>query len=157
MYDPPLAYFITFRTFGTWLHGDVRGSVDRYHNEFGTPVLKADPDLEAEAEAKMCREAVVLTPAQRVIIDRTIREVCTHKEWYLRALNVRTNHVHAIVSSTRPPEFIMNALKSWGTRRLVEAGEWARGDRLWSRHGSTRYLFKEEDVNHEIKYVMEGQ
>ena len=27
--DAPLAYFISFRTFGTWLHGDRRGSVDR--------------------------------------------------------------------------------------------------------------------------------
>ena len=23
---------ITFRAFGTWLHGDLRGSVDRFHN-----------------------------------------------------------------------------------------------------------------------------
>ena len=33
----PLAYLITFRTYGTWLHGDARGSVDREHNVFGTP------------------------------------------------------------------------------------------------------------------------
>jgi hypothetical protein len=25
----PLAYFISFRTYGTWLHGDERGSVNR--------------------------------------------------------------------------------------------------------------------------------
>jgi hypothetical protein len=28
----PLAYLITFRCYGTWLHGDSRGSVDRFHN-----------------------------------------------------------------------------------------------------------------------------
>jgi hypothetical protein len=28
----PLAYLITLRTFGTWLHGDERGSVSRKRN-----------------------------------------------------------------------------------------------------------------------------
>jgi hypothetical protein len=36
--DGPLAYLITFPTYGTWLHGDERGSVDRDHNLPGTPV-----------------------------------------------------------------------------------------------------------------------
>jgi hypothetical protein len=33
----PLGYLITFRSYGSWLHGDRRGSVDRFHNRFGTP------------------------------------------------------------------------------------------------------------------------
>jgi hypothetical protein len=28
--DIPLAYLITFRCYGTWLHGDKRGSIDRF-------------------------------------------------------------------------------------------------------------------------------
>jgi hypothetical protein len=39
----PLAYFITFHTYGTWIHGDDRGSVDRHHNLYGTPMLPPDP------------------------------------------------------------------------------------------------------------------
>jgi len=36
----PLAYLISFRTYGTWLHGDPRGSVDRRtHNKYGTPKI----------------------------------------------------------------------------------------------------------------------
>ena len=30
--DTPLAYFISFRIYGTWLRGDKRGSVDRFQN-----------------------------------------------------------------------------------------------------------------------------
>ena len=30
----PLAYFISFRTYGTWLHGDERFSVDRKQNKY---------------------------------------------------------------------------------------------------------------------------
>ena len=42
MHDPhsayiPLGYLITFRAYGTWLHGDRRRSVDRFHNQYGTP------------------------------------------------------------------------------------------------------------------------
>jgi hypothetical protein len=35
----PLAYLITVRTFGTWLHGDERSSVDEHNdlNIYGTP------------------------------------------------------------------------------------------------------------------------
>ena len=42
----PLAYLLTFRTYGTWHHGDERGSVDRRSfNKFGnadiTPTVGA--------------------------------------------------------------------------------------------------------------------
>ncbi len=33
--DLPLAYFITFHCYGTWLQGDAPGSVDRSHNQPG--------------------------------------------------------------------------------------------------------------------------
>jgi len=37
----PLAYLITFRPYGTWLHGDERGSVDKFNNQHGTPRIAA--------------------------------------------------------------------------------------------------------------------
>jgi hypothetical protein len=45
MRDPyPLAYHITFGTYGTRLHGDERGTVDRSMNHPGDPVIGAEPD-----------------------------------------------------------------------------------------------------------------
>ncbi|MGQ0761444.1 MAG: hypothetical protein ACT4OT_05435 [Acidobacteriota bacterium] len=41
--DFPLAYLITFRCYGTWLHGDERGSVDRKQNVYGTPKTAFNP------------------------------------------------------------------------------------------------------------------
>jgi len=39
----PLAYLITIRTHGTWLHGDERGSVDRHgQNIYGTNRIAAN-------------------------------------------------------------------------------------------------------------------
>jgi len=39
--DIPLGYLITFRCYGTWLHGDERGSTERYHNIYKSPNIPA--------------------------------------------------------------------------------------------------------------------
>ena len=42
-YNPlgPCGYLITFHTYGTWLHGDSRGSIDRINNIPGIPMLNS--------------------------------------------------------------------------------------------------------------------
>jgi hypothetical protein len=40
----PLAYHITFGTYGTRLHGDERGTVERAHNVYGEPIVGMDAD-----------------------------------------------------------------------------------------------------------------
>jgi hypothetical protein len=37
-----IAYHITWGTYGTRLHGDPRGTVDREHNQRGSPILGFD-------------------------------------------------------------------------------------------------------------------
>src|ERR1041384_5239808 len=48
-----LAYFISFTTYGTRVHGDKRGSVDKFNNQFDTPFLKPDANREEEARDAM--------------------------------------------------------------------------------------------------------
>ncbi len=38
--DIPLAYLITFRSYGSWLHGDERGLIDRFHNRYESPYIE---------------------------------------------------------------------------------------------------------------------
>ncbi len=38
--DIPLAFLITFRCYGTWLHGDQSGSIDRFHNRYKSPYIE---------------------------------------------------------------------------------------------------------------------
>jgi hypothetical protein len=40
----PLAYHITFGTYGTRLHGDDRGTVDQAHNFYGDLIAEKDED-----------------------------------------------------------------------------------------------------------------
>jgi hypothetical protein len=101
----PLAYFITFHTYGTWLPGDGRGSVDAHHRAYGAPLVGPSPGRQPE----------------------------------------------------HTPERVMNDLKAWATRRVVEAGLRPHGTRLWVRHGSTRHLWRPEAVEAACEYVIAGQ
>jgi len=152
-----VAYFITYHTYGTWLHGTQRGSVDATHNQYGEPFLSEDEQREQNEFIKLQHEPVNLTPDQIAVVDRTIREVCAHRGWSLHELNVRTNHVHVVVNADSTPERILNDLKSYATRRLGEAGLIPKDSRVWTRHGSTRYLWDGESVSRACAYVREGQ
>ena len=77
--DHPLAYFITFTTYGTWLHGRNPGSVDRQHNQVGTPLLAADAKQEATRRRITCQEEYRLDGARREAVLKTIREVASHR------------------------------------------------------------------------------
>src|SRR5688500_4974930 len=117
----PLAYLITFRTYGTWLHGDERGSIDRKNNTYKSPLLPANGPLQNAEKSRLQNAPAVLNHEQREVIHRTIQDVCDHRGWELHELNVRTNHVHAVISAGNPPEKVMNDFKSWATRRLRES------------------------------------
>jgi REP element-mobilizing transposase RayT len=154
----PLAYLITIRTYGTWLHGDERGSVDRrLYNKYGTPKIAHNERLVRAEEAQLEHPPVTLTEAQRAVVERAIREVCAHRGYQLLAVNARTNHVHTVVAATCKPEPVMNAFKAYATRHLREAGLLPLDVRPWSRHGSNPYLWTPEQVDRAIDYVINGQ
>ena len=130
--DIPLAYFITFRTYGTWLHGDERGSIDRYHNLYQGPRVAPNRVLEKQHEAKLKGDPVKLDAKQRPLVEAAIREVCDHRQWNLRAVNVRTNHVHTVVSiGDCSADRALNAFKSYATRKLKENEVWTRSHSPW--------------------------
>jgi len=153
----PLAYFISFRTYGTWLHGDERWSVNRKQNKYGTPRIAPNPRLQC-AELKLLKhKPVTLDAYQRPVVEKAIREVCQHRGYKLLAVNVRTNHVHTVVSAQLKPEPILQAFQAYATRKLREAGLLSRDVKPWARHGSTPYLWKEKHVERAIEYVLNGQ
>jgi REP element-mobilizing transposase RayT len=157
MFNPPLGYFITFRTYASWLHGDDRGSVDRKHNRFGTPMLSPHRGREHFDQHERVAAPLELDDVQRGIVDGAIRAVVAHRGWTLHALNVRTNHTHVVVTAGQSPEHVMNTFKSWATRRLRESGLVDEAQPVWSRHGSTIYLFRPEKMAEKTRYVNDCQ
>ena len=157
MSSEPLAYLITFRTYGTWLPGDDRGSVDREHRNWSEPLAAADVARRNMAYSRLAAPPVTLTKEQRHLVSGEIQRQCDHRSWLVHAINVRTEHLHLVVRAPQPRERVMNTLKSYLTRRLREAGLWQSPVSPWSRHGSTRYLWTDGDVEAACAYVNERQ
>ena len=134
-------------------HGDSRGSVDCNHHTFGEPFIEPNPIQESANRERMSGSPIELSDAQRAIVDKTIREVAKHRQWLIHTLNVRTNHVHVVVTTPGvSPEKAMNDFKAWATRRLREAGL-VGDEQIWSRHGSTPHLYNDAAVLEAINYV----
>src|SRR5262249_30042120 len=111
----PLAFFLTWTTYGTWLPGDDRGWVER-----GKGHQLPDSMLKHEAEARMIEDACVLDDEQRRIVEMTIVKHCAIRSWELHAVNCRTNHVHVVVSANQAPKDVREQLMAWCTRKLKE-------------------------------------
>lgn len=154
----PLAYLITIRTFGTWLHGDERGSVDRHgKNIYGTPDIRSTPNFEAAMIGNSDGRQFLLDKTARPVVEVAIREFCLSREYALHAVNVRTNHVHAVIAAQAAPEKILSSMKSYATRKLRTHGIVDESIKVWSRGGSRRYLWKPRNVEQAIEYVLYGQ
>jgi len=153
----PLAYLITFRCYGTWLHGDARGSMDPKHNVYGTPKIAPSQTFENANRKQLKHAPVILDAHRRKVVEAAVRGVCDYREYVLRAFNARTNHVHCVVSAMCKPEPVLDALKAYATRALHRAGLIGLKTRPWARHGSTIYLWTEKNVAKAIEYVTVGQ
>ena len=155
--DRPLAYLISFRTYGTWLHGDQRGSIDRFHNRYGSPYVAADRYWHARNRQALKTEPLILNAFQRNSVEAAIIETCGIRKWSLLASNVRTNHVHVVLRADTLPGRVLNALKANATRQLRADGLWAHCFSPWADKGSDRWLWNEQSVARAIDYVLYGQ
>ncbi len=154
----PIAYFITWSCKGSRLHGDPRGSVDMQHNVYGEEFVPPEPSRHDRERANLKGGPLILTTAQRRLVLQTLREVAEHRGWELIAEAVRTTHIHVVVAAPEhTPERVMEDLKAWCTRRLRDAGLIARDAKPWTRHGSTRYVWKPDGLAEAVDYVREMQ
>ena len=102
-----------------------------------------------KAEEAACRELRALL---RDAVEKTIREVCALKKWSVRALAVRSNHVHVLVQAGDiSAGEVMRILKAYATRMLNQVK--GRRNRWWTRGGSKRRIKTEESLHAAIGYV----
>ncbi len=154
--DVPLAHLITFRCYGTWLHGDSRGSIDRFHNRYMSPYIEPNKNWHRYNTAILESEPVTLDASRRRSVEAAIRETCTGRKWQLHALSVRTNHVHTVVSIGFKPALALIALKAKSTKRMRLDGCWRQESSPWAAKGSKRSLWNERSVARAIEYVLHG-
>jgi REP element-mobilizing transposase RayT len=73
------------------------------------------------------------------------------------ALNVRTNHVHTVVTANHEPGLVLNAFKANATRQLRVDQLWAHSFSPWADKGSKIRLWNERSVANAINYVLYNQ
>jgi hypothetical protein len=126
--DEPAGFLLTFRTYGTWMHGDPRGSVDDEHNVYDTPLLAPSAARLRREAAAMRFSPLVFNPVMQRVVDDSIVDTCAYQKW----------------------ELIERALRE---RRLV-----ARDRPVWvDDPGSRRYLWNEQDIADAATYVRDYQ
>ena len=157
MYSEPIAHFFTFTTYGTWLHGDERGSINRKGKTHETRYLAPFPTLAALRKSQMAQEPLVLDAAMRGCVQRAIEAYCEFRRLTLLEINVRTNHVHAAIAGQEPPVKTLNGLKAYATRTLRDEGLVARNRRVWTSGGSKRKCFTEDDMASVRRYIRDAQ
>ncbi len=155
-----LAYHLVWTTYGTWLPGDVRGWVMKNCESIQSP----DAAIEQAARARMSESEVMLTPLQRQIVEQTIRRHCEIRNWRLHAVNVRSNHIHVVVTADREPEEVINQLKAWCSRKLSDTAGLKKtvadkaGRRRWFTEGGDKEVIEDDNyLENAIQYVREGQ
>jgi len=149
--DAPLAFFLTWTTYGSWLPGDARGWVDDHG------IIRAPNERLVRVAGGLMREpSVVLAVHQRQTVECAIHEQCQFRGWMLHAVSCRATHVHTVVSATETtPEVALRCLKAWCSRQL-SAGE-DRPRKWWTKGGSMRRLYDTRGIEAVIEYVVECQ
>ena len=157
--NEPLAFLLTFRTYGTWLHGDDRGSVDALHNEYGSPLLPRDARRKEWEATQLKATPMVFDDAMKAVVEAAIADHCRYRKWDIVELAVRSNHVHLVIAyAGLRPEAMMGQLKARATRWLRERGLVDVNQPVWvDGPGSRRYLWNERDIVDAAAYVREAQ
>lgn len=108
-------YFLTFGTYCSRLPGDERGAY-RYNGEY----VKPDPLLRRHIVKVARYSEVELELEDRRIYFEAMVKRCAQRHWKLGALNVRKQHVHALICTPEDdsPGEVVKALKTLAHCRL---------------------------------------
>jgi len=153
----PIGFLITFRCFGTWLHGDPRGSVDRFHNVYGTPKLGPERVRVQYERRLMTRAPVRLNAIRRAAAEKGVKEACEKRRWQLWAVNASTNDVHAVVTANCSSKKVRSTLKAYATKAMRESACWLSEKSPWSAKGRRTHLWTEIELIAAIDYVLYEQ
>ena len=148
----PVAFFITWPTYGTWLPGDARGWVE-YHHGWKLPQAQ----LEQHCRACMKEQQCLLSHNERQIVLAQILETCEFRKWIHYAADCRSNHAHIVIGAANTsPKKIRSDIKAWCTRRLREKSRPEQED-WWAARGSIRYIWNQESLSNVVDYVTIAQ
>ena len=152
MSDRPLAYHITFGTYGTRLHGDARGTVDRSFNKSGDPIIGLNVDWHDMEASSLKGQPVVFDQSMRVIVEHAIDRVCEQGDWLCHTSACQHNHVHILVTSIDEGKLTRRLMKRWLTQDLNNVVD-ISPYRWWAKGGSVKWVWNQMYFDNVYEYV----
>ncbi len=153
MNDEPLAYFITFSVYGTFLQGDARWWRSRRD---GT--RSPQPLLEQWHRDRLKHEVILLDTDQRAAVKVEIERFCLFRNWKLWMSNPRSNHVHVVVSASGySGSKVRDQIKANCTRIIRERWPLFVDRPVWTVSGDWQCINTEDELEQVIQYAGEAQ
>ena len=153
MSDDPIAYFITWTVYGTFLQGDERWWSQRRKGK-----IAPEPRLERFHRSRLKHDVILLTPLQRNLVEAEVERLCNFRNWHVRSNNPRSNHVHVVVGAPGVSGAkVRDQLKANCTRVLRENHPIFVGRPVWTVGGDWKSINSEEELMQVILYVDEAQ
>lgn len=149
----PLGYFLSWATYGTRLHGDPRGTVDRTQTGHRDPILGPDKERWEYEQEKMNFPPVILTREQRLFAESGIPRIWERGLWKYDTCAVAPDHVQVILTSAHQPKAIRRILKRWLGQYLSEKWPLDEGATWWAECGSIKWLIDPAYFQNACGYV----
>ena len=149
----PLAYHITFGTYGTRLHGSDRPTVDRSQNKFGDPVIGKDAEWETMERSLLKFPPTVLTIEQRLFVQQIIPSICVRGKWEHVATAAAKDHVHNIIRAAVEGADIRRWLKRWLSQAMSEKWPPLPDQVWWAECGSVKWIWVNDYYDRAVDYV----
>lgn len=151
--DDPIAFFITWTVYGTYLQGDMRGWRRRRQGH-----QLPQPRLAQWRGERLKYPILLLSAEQQTVVEQQCQRHCEHRDWHLWAVNARTNHVHAVVSASGySGNTVRDQLKANCTRELREHWSELRDRQVWSVGGDWKCINSEDELENVCVYVIDAQ
>lgn len=153
MNGDPVAYFITFTVYGTFLQGDRRW----WHSRQGGN-KKPQPRLETWHRNRLKFPVMLLEKEQRQAVQNEIARLCEFRAWQLWVANARSNHVHLVIgASNHNGAQIRDQAKANCTRVLRERWPCFLNRPVWTVGGDWQCVNSEDELVNVVAYTSEGQ
>lgn len=151
--DDPVAFFITWTIYGTWLQGDLRGWRQRCMGS-----QSPQPRLAQWHRDRLNYVVILLEDDHQAVVNSECEQHCLHRGWQLWAAEARTNHVHVVVTAPESSgKKVRDQLKANCTRGLRERWDVFRERPVWSVGGDWQCINSEADLQQVVAYVRDAQ
>jgi REP element-mobilizing transposase RayT len=148
-------WHITWGTYGARLHGDFRPTVDRQHNQRGTPFLPRDAERELRAAATLNFPPVYLTHEQCEFIEAALPPICERGGWSMRTCSAGEDHVHLLcdILPAIHGEKVRRLAKRWMGEQLNVRWPLPKGATWWAEEGSNIATKDVSYLNNAFGYI----